>query len=349
MSRTASRITRAIRLGIVGSITAAALVLTGCAAGTQPAPTASGAPEPIHLRVAYGNAAANYLNMYVAWKEGIFKKNGLDVDEPFNAQASGAVGVLLSGDADVIVEGGPQVLTAVAAGADLKILGSTVNKYTFVVVAPNSVKNLSDLKGKKLAVSAPGGSVSRAAEVLLAEKKLTNNVQLQNIADLPTRLAALQQGQVDAIVISPPVNSLIKTGDYHIIYDMTQDTKLEALLTSIATTGDFLKKNPEALRRFILSLYQAEQWIRDPANNHEVMKDLQALTGTADPDALKEGLDYQEKAGEPKLQFSNQALANSIEQVEDSANVKIDAKKVVDLKILTNVLKSVGVDKVSRD
>jgi len=349
MRSTASRILRAGRLAAVATIAAGALVLSGCAA-TDPAPSnTDGSQGPIDLTVAYGNSAANYLNMYVAWKQGFFEENGLNVDQPFNAQQSGAVDVLLSGDADVIIEGGPQVLTAVGAGADLKILGSTVNKYTFVVLSPTNISSLDDLVGKKLAISAPGGSVSRSAAVLLENKGLSDKVELQSIADLATRLAALQQGQVDGIVISPPVKQLTDTGDFHVIYDMTEDPDMEFVLTSIATTGKFLDANPEALRRFILSLYQAEQWIRDPANRDAALADLAELTGTEDAGALEEGLDYQLKAGEKDLQFSQKAMDASVKQVENSEEITLDLDGVIDLDILTEVLKSVGVDQVIRD
>lgn len=316
-------------------------MLSACAGPETTPGSSDDQPDVIDLNVAYGNAAANYLNLYVAWNEGFFERNGLNVGQPFNAQQVGAVDVLLSGDADVIVEGGPQVLTAVARGADLRIFGSTVNKYTFVVVGPKNLQGIDSLAGKKLGVSAPGGSVSRAAAVMLDQFGLTGKVELQHIADLATRLAALQQGQVDAILISPPVGQITSTGDFHTIYDLSDD--MEFLLTSLATSGKFFDANPEALRRFIKSLYEAEQWIRDPANHDAVIDNLSKLSGNTDKASLEEGLEYQLKVGEPNFQFSETALQNSIDQVESAEDLTIDMDGVVDLDIMKEVLASFGV------
>src|SRR5208282_2384226 len=75
---------------------------------------------PAKLTVSWGTLEPTNTPVWIANDAGIFKKHGLDVDLHFVA-SSLQITALLSGDVQIAMVGGPEVVSANASGADLVI------------------------------------------------------------------------------------------------------------------------------------------------------------------------------------------------------------------------------------
>ena len=313
-----------------------AFPLAACGDDDEPA------VEAIPTRIAFANFAPNYLNAWAAWKEGIFAANGIEiVSEPFNARQSGGIAVLVSGDVDFIIGPGADVLTANEQGAELQIVAGSANSYGFVLVGRSELDNLEDLRGGVLGLSRPGGTVSVAGALVLERFGLVDDVEVQHIPDIQARLSAIAVGQLDAILVSPPVGQITAGGDLHVIYDLSED--MRALLTTVITTREFADESPEAVRRLLKSLLEAETWLRDPANRDAALMHLSSLTGVEDPDALAEGFDYNLGLTEEYLQISQEAVDNTVSLVMDAEGIDPDVSAALRLEFLTDLLESLSI------
>src|SRR5262245_684397 len=94
--------------------------------------------------------------MFLAKEGGYYQKYGLDVNLVFGAGTIG-VAMISSGEAAMTNSSMEQALQASSRDPNsLVLLGSTLNKGQFALMAAKGVANVNELKGKRLAVSQIG-------------------------------------------------------------------------------------------------------------------------------------------------------------------------------------------------
>jgi NitT/TauT family transport system substrate-binding protein len=138
------------------------------------------------------------------------KKRGLDlkISEFRNDQIE--LKALLAGELDSY-EGGPEgAITADSKGADIRILGCHWVVVPHGIYAKDSIKTVTDLKGKTVAVSAPNSMPDVLARFAL-EKYGVNpkDVKLAAVGGDHDRYQALVGGVVDAAVVSNEVEPVM--------------------------------------------------------------------------------------------------------------------------------------------
>src|SRR3954470_16072715 len=91
--------------------------------------------------------------MFIAKEGGYYQKYGLDVNLAFGAGTIG-VAMISSGDAAMTNSSMEQALQASSRDPNaLVMMGSTLNKGMFALMAPNKTNSPKELKGKRVAVS----------------------------------------------------------------------------------------------------------------------------------------------------------------------------------------------------
>src|SRR5437588_683753 len=179
----------------------AAKPATASAPTAAPAPAAAPPAAPLQkLSVAYSNVSADDLASWVAKEAGIYAQNGLDVDLQLIAGGSKTMAALLSGQEDLTLQGGGEVLSASASGADLVVLAALAPVYPYLFEVSPDIKTIDDLRGKKVGVSSPGGSADIASRVALKKQGLDPDVDVTFVAvdSHANRTAALISGAIQA-------------------------------------------------------------------------------------------------------------------------------------------------------
>ena len=128
------------------------------------------------IRTAVPRASLNYLSIYVAEAKGLFKDEGLE-NETIVIGGPAAIAALVSGNVDFSGAGGSG-LRAAAKGAELKAIFYQTEKVTWYFVVHPSIKQVADLKGKKIGVGLIGDSEDRFSTMFverggLAAKDIT--------------------------------------------------------------------------------------------------------------------------------------------------------------------------------
>jgi ABC-type nitrate/sulfonate/bicarbonate transport system substrate-binding protein len=120
---------------------------------------AASAADPVKLRVAAVSVppSMHTLYMQVAFEEGIYKRNGLQVDSILQMNSGPLVTqALAAGHVDVADTDAEGVLNAAAAGFPLVGVAAPAQFLSYVVMVQPEVRTLKDLAGKPFAISRPG-------------------------------------------------------------------------------------------------------------------------------------------------------------------------------------------------
>lgn len=168
------------------------------------------------VRLSYSSRSNSVTPFQVAAVKGFFKEEGLDVEMIQVNPRLGAMAVM-NGDLDFTSTFG-STLRGVLQGLPLKFVAVSVKKSEHFLVTRRDIKDVSELKGKKIAVSTLLGTDQVAAEEILRSKGF-NPALLQPLAvgDAPLRAQALRTGLVDASSISSPHDLLLKDEGFNVL------------------------------------------------------------------------------------------------------------------------------------
>lgn len=188
---------------------------------------------------------------YAAEKLGYYKDAGLSVK--FTIFRGGAAGqeALSAGQADVIDYFGPAIALAISKGAKERIVATNMPGHTgwnVVVKADSPYKDIKDLAGKKVGITAKA-TTSDMAALWFAEKA---GIAIQQVPVGPAALApSLRSGQIDAFVFSAVVtNREILAGHARSLLSLT-DVMPPTIADSYVAAQDYMDKHAADLRAFL--------------------------------------------------------------------------------------------------
>ncbi|HYT55563.1 MAG TPA: ABC transporter substrate-binding protein [Verrucomicrobiae bacterium] len=216
--------------------------------------------EPV--RAAYPSANVQFLPAFVALEKGFYKREGLDAELISVRNAVTAVQALLGNQIHFIFSVGPQ-MPSIWEGADIILLAQQVGRPTFSMMVTQDIQKVTDLKGKKIGVSF-GGSTFAGTKALLELYKMNpeKDVQYISIPGTQPKIAALQQGIIQAALLGPPSDYIaIKAGFKRLVNlaDLFKDTSFSGL----AATGKAIKENPQVVKRMVRAIVRGVIHSRD--------------------------------------------------------------------------------------
>ena len=200
----------------------------GCLAVPGAAPNAAPAAEPV--RIGQATTSLSFLPIWTARAMGSFAAQGLALT--WAALPGGdptALAALDSGDIDLAAVGSDTVLNAVGKGQPFLMVASLMSRVTLDLVASRAFldrtgvaassplpQRLVALKGAVIGVSAVGGTQDRAARWLTGRAGLDvrTGIQVAMVGGPPALQAALENGRIDAFVLSPPEAQVAEAGGY---------------------------------------------------------------------------------------------------------------------------------------
>ena len=170
---------------------------------------------------------------------------------------------LAAGELDFLhALGGTSAIIAASNGVDLKITNvySRSPKGFMILSKKDDINTPESLKGKKI-----GGTILHQVLVgYLGKGNLKEeDVEFVNMG-LPEALAAMESGHIDAALLAGPVAlKAIKNGAKVV----TNGEGLTQGLVVTAVSGEFLKENPELVKRFLKVNEEAVKYIEENFEN----------------------------------------------------------------------------------
>lgn len=222
------------------------------------APPARGA-QAQKVRLSYSSRSNSVTPFQLAAVKGFYREEGLDVELIQVNPRLGAMAVM-NGDLDFTTTFGT-TLRGVLQGLPLRFLAVSVKKSEHFLVARRDIKDVQELKGKKIAVSTLLGTDQTAAEEI-ARSKGFNPALMQPIAvgDAPLRAQALRTGLVDASSISSPHDMMLRDEGFNILGG-PEDVKYALPTSGVATSLRLLQERPQIARQLLRALLKAHRFV----------------------------------------------------------------------------------------
>ncbi|MEU1054729.1 aliphatic sulfonate ABC transporter substrate-binding protein [Streptomyces sp. NPDC005876] len=234
-------------------------------------------------------------------------------------------------------------------GKNLRIIGGSASGGVKLVVNPEKIKSLKDVKGKKIATPQLGNTQDVAFLNWIAEQGWKVDAQSGKgdvsvvRSDNKVTPDAYKSGSVDgAWVPEPTASKLVADGAKVLLdeADLWPDKKF--VITNIIVSQKFLKEHPDVVEAVLRGSVKTNKWIN--ANPDEAKasanKALEKLSGKALP---AEVLDPAWKS----IQFLDDPLASTLDSeaehaVQAGLLEKPNLKGIYDLAPLNKVLKAEG-------
>ena len=211
------------------------------------------------VRVALSVRNVVFLPFYYAKDTGIFAKHGLDV-ELIQMRSDLQLAGLVSGEVDFTPSVGPAG-AAIANGMPLEALAVLYRAPLFSLVSPPGVASVKDLEGKKVAVSRIGSESHRYGSLMIesggADPKKVTFIQTGSTT---VSLAAIQQGSVNAAVLSPPFTGIMAEKGFKIL--ARSRSLAEAPWIGLVANRQKVERQAEQVRNVLRSMRDVTAVIR---------------------------------------------------------------------------------------
>ena len=215
-----------------------------------------------------------YLPLTIAESLGYFKTEGLDVTINDFAGGAQSLRALVGGSVDVVSGAFEHTVNMQAKGQKLRafVLMGRAPQIVFGVnpkAMPN-FKAVTDLKGKKIGVTAPGSSTNVMANFVLAKAGIKPaEVSFIGVGASSGAVAAMRSGQIDAISNLDPVITLLqRSGDLKVISDTRVVPEADKVFggpmpaACLYAKTEFVEKNPATVQALANAIVRADKWIQ---------------------------------------------------------------------------------------
>ncbi len=192
---------------------------------------------------------------YVALGKGYFKDEGLNVTILPSKGTADAIRTVVTGGAEIGFIDVPSLVAAGGAGAPIRIVAANYQKPPYCIFSLNPGANIDDAK-KLQGIELGSSSASFLPKIWQAVMEMngvdSKTMKIVNI-DAPARvpmLAARKVPSIDLFIMSEPA---IKRAvpDAKPVCLFAGDLGLEIYANSIGVHEDYLKKNPEVVKKFV--------------------------------------------------------------------------------------------------
>lgn len=274
------------------------------------------------LTVGYSSTSANYAALWVAKDGGIFDREEIKAELIFIPSGTLLTQALLSGDVHVGFPNGGQVIAAIAKGADLTMIGVSVSKMIFSLIAPSKVRAAAELKGKKIGVTRFGSATDVSLRYALRKHEVNpdKEVIILQMGSVPNIMAALQNGAIDAGVLSPPTHWQAEKLGFKELISIT-DLNIAYPNPSITTSRKMIREKEALIKKFMRAYISGLERVR--ADKAFTKKVLAKYTLIQDAEIIDKVYElYANKVLEPTPRLSAEALRGAVEE-QSQSNPKI--------------------------
>jgi NitT/TauT family transport system substrate-binding protein len=250
---------------------------------------------------------------YAAARQGYFAAHGLDVSEQVVETAPLIQAALDRGDVDIIFGVASAGLAARQGGRDMVTIlqveaarMSAPDSYPLLVKPTSTIKSLTDLKGKRIAVANTGAQIVANLMVLLKRAGISEKDVVLVQAPFATHLDLLNSDQVDAtLTLEPFRTAIVKEGiGKEVLYPYIDAAPGQPLGTWWANRS-WADAHPAQVEAFVAAEREAMDWlVANPPQARDLMSSITKIDPTLLNDMLLPNWDYtvDEQAWEKAIQ-----------------------------------------------
>lgn len=176
---------------------------------------------------------------------------------------------VISGATDFGNRHTPLVISAIAGGADIKIVAAGTQStqssphMKYFVRKDSGINSIQDLAGKKIGINSFGACSEYVTKKLLKDSGLEGKVQFVQTPNEQLD-QVLKQGSVDVSIIHPPTSGRAEnTPEFKKLFsDYDIDQGLSGM-NPYTVNGKFARENPQAMKEIIAILAKTAKWVTE--------------------------------------------------------------------------------------
>jgi len=199
---------------------------------------------------------------YLAKDLGYFKEEGLEVEIVSFEGGVGSLRNLMAGGVDLALTSGDPPIFARVQGAPIKMIYSTSPRLEAVMTVQGSIKEVKDLKGKKIGIQEPNGFADIFSRRLLGRVGIKPEEVQFITTSTAGRVPALLTGQVDTGVMhveqairatkrNPNLRNLVN------FWEIFPDAFYNVIVAQEKT----IKEKPQLIEAFVRAVIKANRYI----------------------------------------------------------------------------------------
>jgi NitT/TauT family transport system substrate-binding protein len=289
------------------------------------------AAAPARLVIGYASTTPRLMPLWLARDQGFFAKYGIESEPVLLRNGAYLVTGLASGDIQIGRTAGAAVLSAVAAGHDLKMLATFSSRNSYDVVVRPNIKRPEDLRGKKLAINSIGGGTWIGAMLWVEYFGLDvqrDQILLQSVGDQGTQAQSLESGAVDCVFVDSVYSKVLKQRGMNILAE-SNELKQPLVSQSTIMPNSFLRQHPDIAEGYLKGEIEGIAFATAPKNKATVIKILMRRL-RVDATAAEEGYADMLRGVDRKPFASLEGMRN-LQRLLKPRNPKISEVKVEDV------------------
>ncbi|MBI4523889.1 MAG: ABC transporter substrate-binding protein [Deltaproteobacteria bacterium] len=251
-------------------------------------PLADGA-DLTRVRIGYPSPSASFSPLFVAKEAGLFEKHGLSV-ELLYLQGVQITQVHVARQVDFTVTGAPLPLQASVEGADLILIGSSIDSFIYKLIVVPSITRPEDLRGKTIGITRFGSLPDVAIRQVLKKWGMNadRDVKLLQIGRMTDMVVALSGKRIDAGVISDPTSFQAEKMGMRRLLDMA-DIGIEFSNVALIVSREYSRAHRDLVLRFLKAYIEGTR--RFLTDKQIGIKALRKYTGMQDQEILAQTYD----------------------------------------------------------
>ena len=212
------------------------------------------------IKIGVPNYNLSNLSIGVAQKKGFFKEEGIEA-ELVAMRSSVVMAALVSGDLDYTTLLGALAGAAVK-GTSVRLIANSVDRPPLSFVTQARIKAPSQLKGATIGIGSYGTNVDLVARRIVKHYGFDpeKDIRVLALGSSAARLAGLQQGIVDVIVVAPPEDYKAKKLGFNVL--IRADELVRFPYNGLGATVRKIEQSGDEVKRVIKAVLKANRFIR---------------------------------------------------------------------------------------
>jgi len=296
----------------------------------------------IPVRINWTAVTGAQSGMFMAQQEGLFKKNGLDVELIHIPSSSRGIQAILAGEIAFSFMDGSNAAQANLKGANLALVAGATNRQVFSLMANADFKRIADLRGKKIGITRVGSSTHTSALYALSSAGLKPaDYQLLPLLEVPNIYTALAAGQIDAGIMSPPTNARAKRSGFVELMNIAKEGP-EFVSVAVGTSRSYIKANEDTVRRVVRAYAEGVQVFK--SNKAAALKMIQKQLKVSDAEIQEDTYNQFREYLEYPPYVSSKGLENVIAELatNNPAAKRIKPEDMIDMRFVAELDKKAG-------
>ena len=287
--------------------------------------------------IGYAGFAGFQASMWAVKDLGFLKKYNVDGEVVMVPGTTRQIQALVGNSIDFAHLDAAGTIRAINSGADIVLVGSSLNKFPFSFVAQKEIRKPADLKGKKIGIVGFGGANDLAVNILLKEWNIPReSVNVIQAGGGTNRLVAMSAKALDATVLSyPEFGEALRMG-MHELGNLSDLKSGEYPMSVVAVRRSFLEKNRDVVKRFLMAYAEATyQFKTDKEKGMSVYRHRLKQDNVK---ALQETYQYFAPKFAFPIRISREGMSNTLEMmVKENSKIDPNVDKYIDEGILNEL------------